>query len=68
MRSPDYESLTAGMIDIGQQTLEKFFDQATARAINTYIEGACCYVALSATPETPAATREMLRRLAHVPA
>jgi len=68
LRSPDYQSLTAGMIDIGQQMLEKFFDQATARAINTYIEGACCYVALSAVPETPAATREMLRRLAHVPA
>ena len=68
LRSPEYRALTAGMIDIGQQMLEKFFDQATARAINTYIEGACCYVALSAVPETPAATREMLRRLAHVPA
>ncbi len=67
LRSPEYRSLTAGMIDIGQRTLEKFFDETTARAINTYIEGACCYVALSATPETPAMTREVLRRIAHLP-
>ncbi len=68
LRTPEYRALTEGMIGIGQATLERFFDPATACAINTYIEGACCYVALSAAPETPAMTRESLRRLARLPA
>ena len=68
LRSPDYRPLTAGMIDIGATLLVKFFDRVTADAINTYIEGACCYVALSAVPETPETTHEVLRRIARLPA
>lgn len=67
LRTPEYRPLTEGMITIGQTALERFFDPATASAINTYIEGACCYVALSAAPATPAMTREALRRLARLP-
>lgn len=60
----DFRTLVHEMIEAGYNALRLHFDEESARAINTYIEGASTHHALDTMPQTSDQARRALRRLA----
>ncbi|MFE7190349.1 TetR/AcrR family transcriptional regulator [Kitasatospora sp. NPDC057541] len=60
----EFRPLVHEMIDAGFTALRAHFDEATARAINTYIEGASTHLTLDTRPQSVDQMRHALQRLA----
>ena len=62
-RDARYQKLLVDMTEAGRAALAHHFGDATARALNTYIEGATTHRALQATAHTVEETRCVVRLL-----